>query len=188
MNRDPFIHPSEKKSVLRDQYKKWRNGVCSPSLVTIWVQWRLRIHGRHRRPRLLAVGGAPRHWWTRQCAVPGQLSRHAAAGRLTGHSVWLVILGFFASPLVALPCCLVGLGAGVWCAIVLGLVADSASTHSYKQDRYTRMKYPWVIRFGLLLPKLILVYPMGGYFVPYPYPWGQFLSHTCTLIGEFPTG
>jgi hypothetical protein len=67
-----------------------------------------------------------------------------------------------------------------------GLMADSASTHSYKQDRCTRMKYPWVIRFGLLLPKPIPVYPMSGDFVPYPYPWGQFLSHT--LIGEFPTG
>jgi hypothetical protein len=27
---------------------------------------------------------------------------------------------------------------------------------------------------------------MGEDFVPYPYPWGQFLSHTRTLIGEFP--
>jgi hypothetical protein len=53
-------------------------------------------------------------------------------------------------------------------------MADSASTHSYKQDRYTRMKYPWVIGFGLLLPKPIPVYPMGRDFVPYPYPWGQF--------------
>ena len=51
-----------------------------------------------------------------------------------------------------------------------------------------RMKYPWVIGFGLLLPKPIPVYPMGRDFVPYPYPWGQFLSHTRTLIGEFPTG
>jgi hypothetical protein len=50
------------------------------------------------------------------------------------------------------------------------------------------MKYPWVIRFGLLLPKPIPVYPMGEDFVPYPYPWGQFLSHTRILIGEFPTG
>jgi hypothetical protein len=67
-------------------------------------------------------------------------------------------------------------------------MADSASTHSYKQDRCTRMKYPWVIGFGLLLPKPIPVYPMGEDFVPYPYPWGQFLSHTRTLIGEFPMG
>jgi hypothetical protein len=67
-------------------------------------------------------------------------------------------------------------------------MADSASTHSYKHDRCTRMKYPWVIGFGLLLPKPIPVYPMGGDFVPDPYPWGQFLSHTRTLIGEFPTG
>jgi hypothetical protein len=50
------------------------------------------------------------------------------------------------------------------------------------------MKYPWVIGFGLLLPKPISVYPMGGDFVPYPYPWGQFSSHTRILIGEFPTG
>jgi hypothetical protein len=50
------------------------------------------------------------------------------------------------------------------------------------------MKYPWVIGFGLLLPKPIPVYSMGGDFVPYPYPWGQFSSHTRTLIGEFPTG
>jgi hypothetical protein len=73
-----------------------------------------------------------------------------------------------------------------------GLMADSASTHSYKQDRCTRMKYPWVIGFGLLLTKPIPVYPMGGDFVPYPYPypypWGQFFSHTRTIIGEFPTG
>jgi hypothetical protein len=67
-------------------------------------------------------------------------------------------------------------------------MADSVSTHSYKQDRCTRMKYLWVIGFGLLLPKPILVYPMGGDFVPYSYPWGQFLSHTRTLIGEFPMG
>jgi hypothetical protein len=31
------------------------------------------------------------------------------------------------------------------------------------------MKYPWVIGFGLFLPN-IPVYPMGGDFVPYPYP------------------
>jgi hypothetical protein len=106
-----------------------------------------------------------------------------------GRSIWLVIFGFcfFASLLVALSCCLVGLGPGVWCAAVLGLVAGSASTHSYKHDRRTRMKYPWVIGFGLLLPKPIPIYPMGGDFVPYPYPWGQFSSHTRTLIGEFPT-
>jgi hypothetical protein len=61
-----------------------------------------------------------------------------------------------------------------------GLGAGSASTHSYKQDRCTRMKYPWVIGFRLLLSKPIPVYPMGGDFVPYSYPWGQFLSHTCT--------
>jgi hypothetical protein len=95
---------------------------------------------------------------------------------------------FFASLLVALLFCLVGLGPEAWCAVVLGLVAGSASTHSYKHDRCTRMKYPWVIGFGLLLSKPIPVYPMGGDFVPYPYPWVQFLSHTRTLIGEFPTG
>jgi hypothetical protein len=95
---------------------------------------------------------------------------------------------FFASLLVALPFCLVGLGPAAWCAVVLGLVAGSALTQSYKHDMCTRMKYPWVIGFGLLLPKPIPVYPMGGDFVTYPYPWGQFLSHTCTLIGEFPTG
>jgi hypothetical protein len=95
---------------------------------------------------------------------------------------------FFASLLVALSCCLVGLGPGAWCAAVLGLVAGLASTHSYKHDTCTRMKYPWVIGFGLLLPKPIPVYPMGGDFVPYPYPRGQFSSHTRTLIGEFPTG
>jgi hypothetical protein len=67
-------------------------------------------------------------------------------------------------------------------------MADSASTHSYKQDRCTRMKYSWVIGFGLLLPKPIPIYPMGEDFVPYLYTWGQFLSHTRTLIGEFPTG
>jgi hypothetical protein len=39
-----------------------------------------------------------------------------------------------------------------------------------------------------MLPKPIPVYPMGEDFVPYPYPWGQFLSHTRTLIGEFPMG
>jgi hypothetical protein len=66
-------------------------------------------------------------------------------------------------------------------------VADLASTNSYKQDKCTRMEYPWVIGFRLLLPKPIPVYPIGGDFVPYPYPWGQFLSHTRTLIGEFPT-
>jgi hypothetical protein len=76
---------------------------------------------------------------------------------------------FFASLLVALLFCLVGLGPEAWCAVVLGLVAGSASTHSYKHEP-------------------IPVYPMGGDFVPYPYPWVQFLSHTRTLIGEFPTG
>jgi hypothetical protein len=68
------------------------------------------------------------------------------------------------------------------------LGGGSASTHSYKHDRYTRIKYQWLIGFGLLLPKPIPVYPMGGDFVPYRYPWGQFSSHTHTLIGEFPTG
>jgi hypothetical protein len=71
-------------------------------------------------------------------------------------------------------------------------MADSASTHSYKQDRCTRMKYPWVIGFGLLLLKPIPVYPMSGDFVLYPCPWGQFLSHTRTLrasLGtQFPKG
>jgi|UPI0002217B72 hypothetical protein len=76
--------------------------------------------------------------------------------------------------------------ARTWCAAVLGLVVGSASTHSYKHDRCTRMKDPWVIGFGLLLPKPIPVYLMGGDFVLYLYPWGQFSSHTRTLIGEFP--
>jgi hypothetical protein len=79
---------------------------------------------------------------------------------------------FFASLLVALPCCLVGLGLGAWCAAVLGLVAGSVSTHSYKYDKCTRMKYTWVIGFGLLFLKPIPVYPMSGDFVPYPYLWG----------------
>jgi hypothetical protein len=48
---------------------------------------------------------------------------------------------FFASLLVALSCCLVGIGPGAWCAAMLGLVVGSASTHSYKWDRCTRMKY-----------------------------------------------
>jgi hypothetical protein len=95
---------------------------------------------------------------------------------------------FFASLPVALPCCIVALGLGAWCVAVLGLMAGSESTHSYKQNMYTRMKYPWVIGFGLWLPKPKPVYPMGEDFVPYPYPWGQFLSHTRTLIGEFPMG
>jgi hypothetical protein len=77
---------------------------------------------------------------------------------------------FFVSLLVALPCCLVGLGHGAWCAVVLGLVAGSASTYLYKQDRCTRMEYPWVIGFGLLLPKLIHIYPIGEDFVTYLYP------------------
>jgi hypothetical protein len=46
---------------------------------------------------------------------------------------------FFASLLVALSCCLVGLGPEAWCAAVLGLVAGSASTHSYTHDMCTRM-------------------------------------------------
>jgi hypothetical protein len=90
---------------------------------------------------------------------------------------------FFASLLVALSCCLVGLGPRAWCATMLGLVAGSTSTHSYKHDRCTRMKYPWVIVFGLLLPKPIPVYPMGGDFVPYPYLCGQFSSHTERELG-----
>jgi hypothetical protein len=49
---------------------------------------------------------------------------------------------FFASLLVSLLCCLVGLGPEAWCVAVLGLLSDSVSTHSYKQDRCTRMKYP----------------------------------------------
>jgi hypothetical protein len=32
---------------------------------------------------------------------------------------------FFASLPVALSCCIVGLGLGAWCAVVLGLVAGS---------------------------------------------------------------
>jgi hypothetical protein len=145
--------------------EKW---ICSPSLVTIWVRWRLRIQGRHRRPRLLAVGGAPRRWWSRQCAVPAQRPGVRRLAGWAGHSVWLVILGF-CFLLVALSCCLVGLGPGAWCAVVLGLVIGSASTHSYKQDRCTRIKHPWVIKFGLLLPKSIPVYPMGRDFVPHPH-------------------
>jgi hypothetical protein len=71
--------------------------------------------------------------------------------------------------LVVLSCCLVGLGLGAWCAVVLGLVAGSFSTHSYKQDMCIRMKYLWIIRFELLLLKLILVYSMIGDFVPYSF-------------------
>jgi hypothetical protein len=83
---------------------------------------------------------------------------------------------FFASLLVALPCCLIGLGPGAWCAAVLGLVAGSASTHSYKHDRCTRMKYPWVIGFGLFLPKPIPftqwveIHTHGYNFCPIPVP------------------
>jgi hypothetical protein len=62
---------------------------------------------------------------------------------------------FFASLLVALSCCLCWARTWAWCAVVLGLVAGSVSTHSYKHDRYTRVKYPWVIGFELLLTKLI---------------------------------
>jgi hypothetical protein len=78
---------------------------------------------------------------------------------------------FFASLLVALPFCLVGLVPGAWCAAVLGLVAGSASTNSYKHDRCTRMKYSWVIGFELLLSKPISVYPIGRDFVTYSYLW-----------------
>jgi hypothetical protein len=49
---------------------------------------------------------------------------------------------FFASLLVVLLCCLVGLGPEAWCDVVLGLVTSSTSTHLYKHDKYTRMKYP----------------------------------------------
>jgi hypothetical protein len=42
------------------------------------------------------------------------------------------------------------------------------------------MKYPWIIGFILLFPK-----PIRGDFIPYPYPRGQFLSHTRTIIGEY---
>jgi hypothetical protein len=52
---------------------------------------------------------------------------------------------FFASLLVALSCCLIELGPRAWCTVVMGLVVGSASTHSYKHDRCTRMKYTWVM-------------------------------------------
>jgi hypothetical protein len=76
---------------------------------------------------------------------------------------------FFASLLVALSCCLVGLGPEARCVIMLDLVAGSTSTHSYKYNRYTRIKYSWVIGFGLLLLKPLPVYPMSEDFVPYSY-------------------
>jgi hypothetical protein len=63
-----------------------------------------------------------------------------------------------------------------------GLGGQLASTHSYKHE-----KYPWLIGFRLLLSKPILVYPMGGDFVPYPYPWGQFSFHTRTLSASLGT-
>jgi hypothetical protein len=81
---------------------------------------------------------------------------------------------FFASLLVALSYCLVGLEPEAWCAVVLGLVAGSVSIHSYKQDRCTRMKYSWLIGFELLLPKLIPIYSMCEDFVLCPYPWDNF--------------
>jgi hypothetical protein len=74
--------------------------------------------------------------------VPAQLSRRAAVGQL-GRAQYMASyfrVLFFASLLVVLSCCLVGLGLGVWCAGVLGLVAGSASTHSYKHDMCTSMK------------------------------------------------
>jgi hypothetical protein len=42
-------------------------------------------------------------------------------------------------------------------------------------------------RVRIIAFKTILVYPMSGDFIPYPYLWGQFLSYTCILIGEFST-
>jgi hypothetical protein len=78
---------------------------------------------------------------------------------------------FFASLLVALSCCLVGLRPRVWCAGVLVLMVSSTSTHSYKQDRCTCMKYSWVTGFQLLLLKPIFVYAISGDFVPYPYSY-----------------
>jgi hypothetical protein len=94
---------------------------------------------------------------------------------------------FFSSLLVVMPCCLVGLRPRAWCAGVLGLMASSASTHSYKQDRCTYMKYSWVNGFGLLFTKPTLVYAMCGDFILYPYLCRQFLSHNRTLTGEFDT-
>jgi hypothetical protein len=85
-----------------------------------------------------------------------------------------------------LACCPAGLGVGL--LVDRGQLALKQSSVQYKNDKCTCIKYPWVIGFGLLFPKPIPVYPMGGHFVPYTYRWGHFLSHTRTLIGEFPMG
>jgi hypothetical protein len=61
---------------------------------------------------------------TVQCAMSAQLFRGAADGRLgTAQCMadYFRVL-FFASLLVSLSCCLVGLGARAWCAAMLGLV------------------------------------------------------------------
>jgi hypothetical protein len=103
----------------------------------------------------------------------------------------------FASLLIALSCCLIRLGPGAWCAVVLGLVVGSASPHSYKHDRCTCMKYTWVIGFGLLLPKPIPVLSnewrfclisilMGTIFVSYSYP-NRGIPHGLTGIGSLLT-
>jgi hypothetical protein len=49
------------------------------------------------------------------------------------------------------------------------LVVGLASNYSYNQDKCTRMKYPWVIGFGLLLSKPIPICPINEDFIPYPY-------------------
>jgi hypothetical protein len=56
----------------------------------------------------------------------------------------------------------------------------------------TRQVYTYEIPMGnrvrIIASQTHTRLPMGGDFVPYSYPWGQFSSHTRTLIGEFPTG
>jgi hypothetical protein len=63
--------------------------------------------------------------------------------------------------------------------------ALKASTQSYKQDMCTDMKYPWVIRFGLLFPKPIPIYQMGGDIFPYSYPYpNRGIPHRLASIGS----
>jgi hypothetical protein len=76
---------------------------------------------------------------------------------------------FFASLLVALSCCLVGLGPGAlscwaWWSARLDL-------NSFIQTRqvYT-YETPMCNRIWIIDSQTIPVYPMSGDFVPYPYP------------------
>jgi hypothetical protein len=100
---------------------------------------------------------------------------------------------FFASLLVALPCCLIGLGPRVWCAVVLGCGWLGLNSFIQTRQVYT-YEIPMSNRVRIIafqthtrLPNgwrfCPISIPMGTIFVPYPYP-NRGIPHGLAGIGS----